>query len=106
MPTTVTKERQTSTSLTTAYGMIIRSMNSRTFPSPSAPSPDSLGSSISYSRPMFCDFTYRLERSIADWILPLDSIRQMFLSHIKCLTGPSRYSQLLQRGQLLIIIGT
>ena len=90
MPTTVAKERQTFPSLTTAYGMTIRSMNSRTFPAPSAPSPESLVSSISYSRRMSGDFTSRLERSIADWIRPLDSIRQMSLIRIRCLTGPSR----------------
>lgn len=90
MPITVTKELQTSTSSTLAYGMTIRSMSSRTPPAPNSPCPDVLGNPISHSRQILCNSTSHLERLVADWINPLGSIRQMSLIRIKCLIGLSR----------------
>lgn len=90
MPITATKELQTSTSSTSAYGMTIRSMSSRTSPAPNSSSSDDIGNLISYSRRLFCDSTSRMERLTADWTTTLESIRQMSSIRIKCLIGPSK----------------
>lgn len=81
----VPKELQTSTSSTTAYGMTIRSMSSRT-----SPAPISLLDNPSDSLDAVSRIHSRLEGPIADCTTPLDSIRPMFLIRIKCLIGPSK----------------
>ena len=87
MPTTVVKGLQTSMNSTSAYGMIIRSMNSRAsqphFPLCSG----ILGNPSVHSKCVFCYSISGLERLIADPITLSDNIRQMSLIPIKCWIG-------------------
>ena len=87
MPTTVVKGLQTSTNSTSAYGMIIRSMNSRASQPHFPLCPDILGNLNVHSKCVCYDSISGLERLIADLITLSDSIPQMSLIPIKCWIG-------------------